>query len=1093
MFFTDSGTGTIRRQEYYSPIIDTESLLFSLLKQGKWRLNTPSAYTSQEMVVALPEGKENAREHSCDTIGGCENCGDCCATCGGKSGVIDDKHHSAIIDSSSALSSTTLTPCTSTNTITSATFNSNKEDKKRDTEPVFQTRKSFRKSSLQCTKITAGNNHKKLHRALTTANACSVNISSIMAQSQQSLSSASAPPLLRQQRNSVMSSTSSLSSENSSSNSSKTRRKIVSRLAKRLREECDKILGSSESLLIDWRMLSAALKEISKEEGRFGVEDGSISSDDAKYQDLVMFLADLFKYTPTLGITYTAESKPESSELTSTIDLRRFHNVKFLELKKVSPRTISNLKMIKRSLTTLKCARCIETIGQILTEPLMTEAGSSITADKKLSCIWPELKDLDLSSNQIDTIDGSAVEAFDLCPMVATLNLSRNRISSIDDSFARTLNSLSIINLTYNQLKAIPPIPPNVKVLILAHNYITSLSNNQNNNRNLETFISQVGPYRNLEILDLSSNLIASDSSFRVLRDISTLKHISLDGNPISYLESYRNNVLSYLNKLAISRHFTLDKKRLSSTEVKYAIEQSKKCKYVPQFSSMTSPHSHQPMSTSLMTTSSQTISSTSRPSPLSHLTSLTQSFESNSSSLRSSRRKKPKIREISSIDFNESYNENVSPSGGEDNESIIRVPLERPGSSLSEHGRRSILVDSGLEQTCATIKALRNKYGADNWLLHQHPGRSEVSKIICIPENKPFMEYNPSKSLPSHPERRNTGRRNSCSRCEGFNSNTNNYDSNEKNSSDGISVVASHNTSSVEGSDISSYSDVYSTNFTSKLHSSGAIRSNQSSSALADGSGANLNEKGGDSNSPPTSTTGEEGRSKNSIFDMNTDYMEEKFPEQSDNSSYFRIFMHGQYHNLICFNGFLFEVDPHDSTIYHKWDLNSLISLEEEKCDSETETVEFRLIFNTMRKQMREKSFIMCAKEFAKFDKLVSPYIEKKMMEEFIEALQCTRCQAQFSKAMASKTVKHEKGKAPREVLVCPDPACGNEFLVTLDTIPLPNNECLELDRGSLENSIPVPLRTSTPSGKKRLISSVLLFGLVLYICICVFCVLAD
>ncbi|CAL8142002.1 unnamed protein product [Orchesella dallaii] len=845
-----------------------------------------------------------------------------------------------------------------------------------------------------------------------------------------------------------MSSTSSLSSDNSSSSSSKTRRRIVSRLAKKLRDECDRILSSSENLIIDWRMLSAAVKEINKAESRFGVEDTATTKDDAKYQDLVMFLADLFKFTPTLCITYT-EAK-SSDGISGTIDLRRFQNIKFLEMKKIPPRTVSNLKTIKRNLLSLKCIRCIDSIGQILTDPLMND--DSIAIDKKLSCMWPELKELDLSFNQIETIDSIAVEAFDLCPLIETINLSRNRISSIDDKFSRTMNSLSIINLSYNQLKVIPPIPPNVKVLILAHNYITSLNNSQNGSRHLEAFISQVGPYSNLEILDVSSNMITSEKSFRVLREISSLKHLSLGGNPFSYMENYRSVALTYLNKMAISRHFTLDKRRLSSHEVKYAIEQTKKCKYVPQFASASSSSSRH-MSASLVMTSSQT---SSRPSPISHLTSLTQSFDSNSSSLRSSRRKKPKIREITSIDFSENYDENVNPG---DDESIVRVPMGRPMSSFSTSMDKSTVADDGLEQTRATIKALRDKYGADNWLL-QHPGRSEVSKIICIPE-KPYstyLEYNPSRSLPTNPERRRGGRRNSCSRCEGFNNNNNmsgNNENNEKTSSDGISVVASHN-SSADGSDMGSCSDVYSTNFKSKYNSSEVGHNSSSGVTGDDGNGTN--------NYSGASGDHDNNQSRNSIFDINSDYVDEKFPEESENCEYFRVFMLGQFHNLICFNGFLFEVDPEDSTIYNKWDLNSLISLEEEKCDSETETVEFRLRFNTMRKQMREKSFIMCAKDFTKFDKLVSPFIEKTTMEEFIEALQCTRCHAQFSKAMAHKTVKHEKGQAPREILICPDPNCQNEYLVTLDAIPLPNNECLEVDRGSFDNSGPVPIRSSTP-----------------------------
>jgi DNA-directed RNA polymerase subunit RPC12/RpoP len=167
-----------------------------------------------------------------------------------------------------------------------------------------------------------------------------------------------------------------------------------------------------------------------------------------------------------------------------------------------------------------------------------------------------------------------------------------------------------------------------------------------------------------------------------------------------------------------------------------------------------------------------------------------------------------------------------------------------------------------------------------------------------------------------------------------------------------------------------------------------------------------------------------------------------------------FTIFQAGSALLLVVEDGYLLEVDPQDeNNILSKWDLKQLSSLEEERCDADTESVEFRLKFDTMRKQMRERSFVMGAKDFKRFDRSVSPFVEERTLREFAEALQCTKCYAQFARAMVGKKIVDNV-----EVDACP--TCGFTVLVTLDAIPLPNNECLELDDVDLRG----PLRCSTP-----------------------------
>ena len=192
--------------------------------------------------------------------------------------------------------------------------------------------------------------------------------------------------------------------------------------------------------------------------------------------------------------------------------------------------------------------------------------------------------------------------------------------------------------------------------------------------------------------------------------------------------------------------------------------------------------------------------------------------------------------------------------------------------------------------------------------------------------------------------------------------------------------------------------------------------------------------------------------------LENSVDFPPELFRDDSGRAKTFRTFRQGQTYKLIILDHFLYEVDPSQKdAIIFKWDLKSLKSIRETKVIPEAETVEINLSFDTLRKQWREKSFIMTTKDFQAFDEVASTFLQARTLQEF-DGYQCVKCNSQFSKGMAKRNIV-EIGKVPKEVPICP--YCQSEFLIILESIPLPNNESISIDEGpSAWGSI----RTSTP-----------------------------
>lgn len=115
-----------------------------------------------------------------------------------------------------------------------------------------------------------------------------------------------------------------------------------------------------------------------------------------------------------------------------------------------------------------------------------------------------------------------------------TLTLSHNLIETIDN--IQFLTSLKKLSLSHNSLYHIPPLGSLklLQELRLSHNKIHTLSNSLSQNVKLK-------------ILDLGHNRIATFEDLKVLQLCTTLRQLTLSGNPIVSSEGYLTRITKLL------------------------------------------------------------------------------------------------------------------------------------------------------------------------------------------------------------------------------------------------------------------------------------------------------------------------------------------------------------------------------------------------------------------------------------------------------------------------------------------------------------------------------------------------------------------
>uniref|UniRef100_K1PQ40 Leucine-rich repeat-containing protein 49 n=1 Tax=Magallana gigas TaxID=29159 RepID=K1PQ40_MAGGI len=169
---------------------------------------------------------------------------------------------------------------------------------------------------------------------------------------------------------------------------------------------------------------------------------------------------------------------------------------------------------------------------------------------------------LDLYDNQIEEISGlSSLKS------LRVLMLGKNRIKKIEN--LDTMSKLDVLDLHGNQISLIENLNhlAELRVLNLAGNQITNVDNlagmdslaELNLRRNRIRMVLDVDNLPSLQRLFLSFNEICSFEDITSLSDSTSLSEISLDGNPITQEQYYKQIVLRHMQQLK-----QLDMKRVT-------------------------------------------------------------------------------------------------------------------------------------------------------------------------------------------------------------------------------------------------------------------------------------------------------------------------------------------------------------------------------------------------------------------------------------------------------------------------------------------------------------------------------------------------
>ncbi|EDV28208.1 uncharacterized protein TRIADDRAFT_53577 [Trichoplax adhaerens] len=197
------------------------------------------------------------------------------------------------------------------------------------------------------------------------------------------------------------------------------------------------------------------------------------------------------------------------------INLSRFRSLQSLEIKKIPLSCIAGLKFLRPQLKSLTFTRCVQHLSEVLI---------SCCSDRTVPSLWSKLEVADFGHNSITSVDDS----LNFLPMLQTLLLNDNRLLNKNCNFEMIMCNISVLNLGYNNLDKIPVMSyetkKSLKVLILKNN---SLDN-----------IEGIKDYKNLEILDLSGNLITSHTILSPLASLHSLCNtFILDGKQLTSQE----------------------------------------------------------------------------------------------------------------------------------------------------------------------------------------------------------------------------------------------------------------------------------------------------------------------------------------------------------------------------------------------------------------------------------------------------------------------------------------------------------------------------------------------------------------------------
>ncbi|GLJ13675.1 hypothetical protein SUGI_0217970 [Cryptomeria japonica] len=222
------------------------------------------------------------------------------------------------------------------------------------------------------------------------------------------------------------------------------------------------------------------------------------------------------------------------------LPLLLFARLRFLELRgcDLSTSAARGLLDLRHTLEKLICHNSTDALRHIF-------AGRIV--DIQDCPVWTRLSFVSCAGNTMVLMD----ESLQLLPVVETLDLSRNRFAKIAN--LRKCTKLKHLDLGFNHIRTISSLNEvtfGISKLILRNNALTTL-------RGIENLIT-------LEGLDLSFNMISNFAEIELLASLPSLESLWLEGNPISFVRLYRQQVFSFFPN---PRKLILDEKAISGRE----------------------------------------------------------------------------------------------------------------------------------------------------------------------------------------------------------------------------------------------------------------------------------------------------------------------------------------------------------------------------------------------------------------------------------------------------------------------------------------------------------------------------------------------
>lgn len=233
-------------------------------------------------------------------------------------------------------------------------------------------------------------------------------------------------------------------------------------LATLLRENGDKVLNSESRLCLSTNLLNDLNESFSlivDEKEALNSTFQVIGTSSFKVDLLIdlQFLHDFVQRAISLKLT--------SKNYNGVVDVRKFKNLKLLELRQIPINLVLGLNYLRNQLKYLICIHSVSNLRE-----LFVNCGG----DKSDKYVWSELKEANLSYNGFKSIDNS----LEYVPWLQTLDLSHNKLVNVQA--IDCLINLKHLNLGYNQLEAVPlfnrELSRKLQVLVLKNNYIEDLT-----------------------------------------------------------------------------------------------------------------------------------------------------------------------------------------------------------------------------------------------------------------------------------------------------------------------------------------------------------------------------------------------------------------------------------------------------------------------------------------------------------------------------------------------------------------------------------------------------------------------------------------